>query len=138
MAPLGNQHLYMPLRMVTQRLASTSTQRLPHVLPSLVAVLSESKQCFAAAQSTSGGHDASEGPVLIHKLKTQISALLQDRKAEAKYAAIVLIKATVEAGGWSVLQGASAWVKALIGLLGVSSLYMNERYHLMKSEIPVQ
>ncbi len=56
--------------------------------------------------------------MLVHKFKTQISALLQGRTTEERWAAVVLIKATVEAGGWEVLSGSGAWVRGLLGILG--------------------
>ena len=73
--------------------------------------------------STKNGQVASEtkSAVIVHKLKTQLSALLQDKNAEARYAAVILIKASVEVGGWNVLQGIGAWVRGLIGILGVSA-----------------
>ena len=127
MAPKWSQQTFTALRVVTQRLASTSTQRLPHVVPSLAGTLSSCSECFLAAQSDAEAHNASEGPLLVHKLKTQISSLLQNRSAEARYAAIVLIKGIVEIGGWNVLQGANPWIKGLIAILGRSGSAISKR-----------
>lgn len=112
---------FLTLRVVTQRLATTSAQRLPHVIPYLTTILSKSEDFSLAAQANNETRNVSEGPVLVHKLKTQISALLQDRSPEARYSAVVLAKATVEVGGWNVLQGVSPWVKYLIGIIGRSN-----------------
>lgn len=60
--------------------------------------------------------------MLVHKLKSQLSALLQEKAVEARWAAAVLIKASVEVGGWEVLRGSGAWVRGLLGLLGVRPL----------------
>lgn len=64
----------------------------------------------------------SELSVLVHKFRTQLSTLLQDRSKEARWAAVVLLKATIEAGGWSVLRSSDKWVRALLGLIGVSQI----------------
>ena len=121
MAPQGSPQIFTPLRFVTQQLTFTPTQHVPHVVASLAAALSESQGSFLAAQLDHESHIASEGPVLVHKIKTQISALLLDRNAKARYAAVVLIKAIIEVGGWSVLQGANSWAKDIIGMLGKSN-----------------
>ncbi|MCJ1380682.1 hypothetical protein MMC17_003790 [Xylographa soralifera] len=43
--------------------------------------------------------------------------MLQDKSVEARWSAVVLIKATVEAGGWSVLQNCGAWTRGLLAIL---------------------
>ena len=53
----------------------------------------------------------------IHKLKTRISSLLQDRAPEGRYTAVVLIKAIVEVDGRPVLSGCEPWVRGLLSLL---------------------
>jgi hypothetical protein len=63
--------------------------------------------------------DASNTTVLVHKLKTQISALLNGRISEGRFAAVVLIKGVIEAGGWEVLRGSESWVRGLLAILGV-------------------
>lgn len=65
--------------------------------------------------------------VLIHKLKAQLSALLQDKSPQARYSALILIKATIEVGGWNVLQGSGAWVRAMIANLRVSCSIPNSK-----------
>jgi pre-rRNA-processing protein RIX1 len=65
--------------------------------------------------------DASASSVLIHKLKTQLSTLLNGKSPEGRFTAVVLIKAVVEVGGWEILQGAESWVRGLLSLFGVST-----------------
>ena len=110
-----------PLRVVTQRLSSTPFKQLPHVAPYLATTIAQSGKAFAAPTREGQAVGGSESAVIVHKFKTQLSALLQDKSPEARYAAVILIKATVEVGGWNVLQGVAAWVRGLIGILGVSN-----------------
>ena len=124
MAPLVEVKSVTPLRMVTQRLSTTSTAQLPHVAQFLAGSITESRKAFDAIQDESHDEFGLEVGVLIHKLKAQLSALLQDKSPQARFAAPILIKATVEVGGWKVLHGVGPWVKGLIGILGVSLLFI--------------
>ena len=117
MAP---QDAFNLLRVVTQRLSSTPSKQLPHVAPYLATTVAQSGKALATPTKDSKAIGDTESTVIIHKLKTQLSALLQDKSPEARYAAVILIKATVEVGGWNILQGLAAWARGLIGILGVS------------------
>lgn len=118
MAP---QDTFNPLRVVTQRLSSTPSRQLPHVARYLAPTIAQCGKDLATPTKDGQAVGGSESAVLVHKLKTQLSALLQDKSPEARYAAVILMKATVEAGGWIVLQGIGAWVRGLIGIFGVSN-----------------
>ncbi len=118
MAP---QDVSNPLRVVTQRLSSTPSKQLPHVAPYLATTIAQCARLFAAPTKEGQDVGGSESAVTVHKFKTQLSALLQDKSPEARYAAVILVKATVEIGGWNVLQGVGPWVRSLIGILGVST-----------------
>ena len=120
MAPEGNIQSLKPLRVITQRLASTPTWQLPHIVPFLASTISENGKQFLIIQNRNQVTDGADHAVLVHKYKTQISTLLQDRSAQGRWAAIVLVKATIAVGGWEILQGASGWVRGLLGILGVS------------------
>ena len=109
-----------PLRMVTQRLSSTPTEQLPYVVPQLTNTLLLCRPTLLASSGSQNGKDGAESAVLAHKYKTKITALLQDKSVEARWAAVVLVKATVEVGRWEVLKGSGAWVRGIIGILGVS------------------
>ena len=109
------------LRVVTQRLSSTPSTQLPHVAPILARNISECRELFNVPQTGTLNKDNPDNAIVVHKLKTQLSALLQDRIPDARYAAVILIKATVEVGGYEVLQGVAPWIKGLINILGVSS-----------------
>lgn len=112
-----------PLRVVTQRLSSTPSRQLPHIAPYLATTITQCGSTFATPASGGQAVGGSESTIIFHKFKTQLSALLQDKSPEARYAAVILIKATVGVGGWNVLQGAGAWVRGLISILGVSNYF---------------
>lgn len=120
MAPIHSVPSWYPLRSVTQRLSSTFVADLPYVVPSLVLSLSTCGQFLSEVDAQNQRRNQSEASVVVHKLKTQISTLLQNRSKEARWSAVVLAKTTVEAGGWNILQESEKWVRALIGLIGVS------------------
>src|SRR5271156_5240544 len=108
---------FNPLRPITQRLNSTSIEELPRIAPFLASSLidcSEALRSSSAQQEVNGHEDA----LLVHKLKTRISSLLQDRSPNARFAAVVLIKAVVEAGDQSILAGTEPWIRGLISNLG--------------------
>ena len=115
---ISGPQLY-PLRVVTQRLASTPTNRLPHVVPFLASTIAGCHEIFKHLETLEEGKDGSEVGIVVHKLKTQISTLLQDKSVEARWSAVILIKATVEAGGWNILQSCGAWVRGLLAILNV-------------------
>ena len=121
MAPLNLPLTFISLRVVTQRLASTPTERLPQVVSDLASTISACGDLFAASSSQNNISDGSEISLLVHKLKTQISTFLQSKNIESRWAAIILIKALVEAGGWEILRAVGPWVRGLLGLLGVCS-----------------
>ena len=95
---------------------------MAHVAPCLAAFIIDCKDILSSSTNHAVGKDASETSVLVHKLKSQLTALLQEKVVEARWAAVVLIKATIEVGGWEVLRGVGAWVRGILGLLGVRLL----------------
>ena len=107
------------LRVITRRLVSTPTSQLPHVVPFLMSSLSTD---FGDATGPENQKSQSQNEtVLLHKFKSQLTSLLQDKSFEARWAAAVLIKKTIEVGEHDVLQGVAPWVRGLVGILTVSS-----------------
>ena len=117
------------LRMVTQRLSSVSPTQLPHITAFLAGSITESREAFAKHDHGSSVRSEQDTNVIIHKLKAQLSALLQGKGPHARFSALILIKATVEVGGWSVLQGAAPWVRGMISILGVSHPVIRRKMH---------
>ena len=109
------------LRAVTHRLTATPVQQLPQITSFLATSISDCAELLSTSQSQKSGKNESDTAVQLHKLKTRLASLLQDRSVEGRWTAVVLVKATVEAGQWEVLRGCEPIVRGLIGILAVSS-----------------
>ncbi|KAJ5628673.1 hypothetical protein N7490_010901 [Penicillium lividum] len=105
------------LRAVTHRLATTPVEQLPSVAAFLATSLTDCAELLSAPQAGKSGKSDSDHTVQIHKLKTRLAALLQDRSIEGRWTAVVLVKATVEAGQWEILRGYEPIVRGLISIL---------------------
>jgi hypothetical protein len=60
---------------------------------------------------------SNEATAIAHRFKTTLTSLLQDRTIEGRWAAVVLTKAAVEAGGVATLSKSNGWVKSLVAIL---------------------
>lgn len=105
------------LRVITQRLTATPTWQLPHIVPYLASTIPSCAKVLQNPPSLGQTNDGSETAVVVHKFKTRISTLLAEKSPQAKWAAVVLIKATVETGGWEVLRASGTWIRGLLGIL---------------------
>ncbi|CEJ60531.1 hypothetical protein PMG11_09102 [Penicillium brasilianum] len=105
------------LRAVTHRLTTTPVDQLPSIAAFLAASLSDCAELLSAPQAQKPGKGDSDHAVQIHKLKTRLASLLQDRSVEGRWTAVVLVKAAVEAGQWEILRGYEPIVRGLIGIL---------------------
>lgn len=114
MAPVTSE--LATLRALTFRLASTATSQLPQHVPAIAASLANCRSLLLLPQAAAS-RSSSESTVALHKYRTQLSTLLQDRTIQGRWAAIVLIKATIEIGGWEILQKSLPWVRGLLGIL---------------------
>jgi pre-rRNA-processing protein RIX1 len=104
------------LRALTFRISSTATLQLPQHVPAIAASLANCRTLLSSPQAAAS-KTSSESSVAVHKYRTLLSALLQDRTIQGRWSAIVLIKATVEIGGWESLQKCLPWVRGLLGVL---------------------
>ncbi|KAF2866528.1 rRNA processing/ribosome biogenesis-domain-containing protein [Massariosphaeria phaeospora] len=104
------------LRALTFRLSSTPTAQLPQHVPAIAASLANCKSLLASTQ-TSASKSSSDASVAIHKYRTLLSTLLQDRTIQGRWSAVVLIKTTLEVGGWETLQKSLPWVRGLLSIL---------------------
>ena len=116
MAPQGTTSSVGTLRAMTFRISSTPTLQLPQQIPAISASLPRCKDLISSCQLP-GSKAASESAVTVHKYKTQLSTLLQDRTVQGRWTAIVLIKATIEIGGWEILSKSGPWVRGLLLIL---------------------
>ncbi|KAL4788061.1 rRNA processing/ribosome biogenesis-domain-containing protein [Aspergillus varians] len=113
----GMAHMHMTLRAVNHRLTNLPVQKLPAIAASLAASISECGELLSTPQSQKSGRVDSDQAVQVHKLVTRISSLLQDRSFEGRWAAVVLVKALVEAGQWEILRGSEPFVRGLMAIL---------------------
>jgi pre-rRNA-processing protein RIX1 len=110
------------LRYLCHRLSSTETTSLPRITSDLLQKVIRCKVPLSAPTTEKNSSDTLENSaVLVHKLKTQISTLLDGKGTtpEGRFAAIVLVKAVVETGGWEILRGVGPWVGGLLKVLAV-------------------
>lgn len=115
MAPIMTE--LATLRALTFRISSTPTSQLPQHVPAIAASLANCRTLLSSTQSSGAKASSSEASVAIHKYRTLLSTLLQDRTVQGRWSAIVLIKASIEVGGWETLQKCLPWVRGLLGFL---------------------
>lgn len=107
------------LRVLCRRLASTPVDHLPRLSPLLVSHVLRCGGPLSAAQDAKD--KASETPMLVHKLRTHITTLLTGKNPSGRFAAVCLVKAVVDVGGWETLRASDPWIRGLIGVLQVST-----------------
>ncbi|KAK0116141.1 hypothetical protein ONS95_013172 [Cadophora gregata] len=106
------------LRVLCFKLSSTAPSDLARLTPTLLRHVSFCQVPLSSPAGNATQADASASSVLVHKLKTQLSSLLNGKSPEGRFTAIVLIKAVVEVGGWEILHGVESWVRGLLSILG--------------------
>ncbi|KAF4580956.1 Pre-rRNA-processing protein rix1 [Ophiocordyceps camponoti-floridani] len=108
------------LEILCKKLSSTPPAQLPRSLPALTNHVS---RCGPALSTTPSDQkkpkddDGSRTAVLVHRLKTTITTLLTGRSPEARFAAVGVVKAVVDVGGWETLRGAEPWVRGLLSIV---------------------
>ncbi|KAK5989930.1 Pre-rRNA-processing rix1-like protein [Cladobotryum mycophilum] len=105
------------LRVLCRKLTSIPPTQLPHSLPSLIRHVLRCQDALSAPQDQKLKGDASQTSVHVHKLRTSITTLLNGRSREGRFAAIGLVKAAVDVGGWETLRGAEPWVRGLLSIV---------------------
>ncbi|KAI8966829.1 rRNA processing/ribosome biogenesis-domain-containing protein [Daldinia sp. FL1419] len=105
------------LRSLCRRLTATKVEQLPALLPSLLRDLLRCKEPLSRPQEGKAPDGSSESTVLVHKLKTQISTLLNSRTSQGRFVGVALVKAVVETGGWECLRTSEPWVRGLLSVL---------------------
>ena len=100
------------LRAVAQRVTSTPTEDLPRIVGFLSNSLGD---CSWPVDDDRTQQVDTSAP--LHKLKTRVSSLLQDRSSEGRFAAAVLIKPLTEAVFASDSSVLEPWARGLIGCL---------------------
>lgn len=115
MAPQHSPQGAATLKQLTFRISSTPVHQLPRVAAQVSASLWACRELLSSTAPSTKQN--SEDGVTVYRFKTQLTALLQDRTIEGRWSAVVLLKATIEAGGLEILSKSSGWVKTLLGFL---------------------
>ena len=113
------QTLPPDLRVLCRKLTAIPHAQLPHALPALTSHVLRSKDILAAPQEAKPKDDASQAAHHVHKLRTSITTLLNSRSKEARFAAVGLVKALVDVGGWEMLRVSQPWVGAILSVVQV-------------------
>lgn len=104
------------LRCISFRLSTAHPSQLPHIVSTHVGSLADCAELLSSPPRHAQQSGGASG-VAVHRLFSQIATLLQGRHAEERWAAAVLIKAVVEAGGYEVLNRSKHWVAGLLANL---------------------
>ncbi|KAJ3473148.1 hypothetical protein NLG97_g10488 [Lecanicillium saksenae] len=104
------------LRVLCRKLTSTPPNLLPQQLPALTHNVLRCKDVLSAQHDAKAKEDASTS-ALVHKLRRSITTLLEGRSREGRFAAVVLIKAVVDVGGWEILRTSGPWVNGLLSIV---------------------
>nr|POE76233.1 pre-rrna-processing protein rix1 [Quercus suber] len=103
------------LKAVTYRLAATPSKQLPRLAAQIAGSLWNCRQLLSRPSERSKQN--SENTVIVTRFRTHLASLLQDRTVEGRWVAVVLVKATIEAGGVESLSKSNALVKSLLTIL---------------------
>jgi pre-rRNA-processing protein RIX1 len=109
------------LRRICRKLTSTKPDQLLNLLPVLLKDLQRCQEPLSAPQESKANAN-SESSMLVHKLRTQITSLLNGRTIEGHFVAAALVKTYVEVGGWESLRASEPWVRGLLSILQVRTL----------------
>ncbi|KAK4238157.1 Pre-rRNA-processing protein rix1 [Achaetomium macrosporum] len=105
------------LRVLCRRLASTPVDDLPRLCPLLVSHVLRCGGPLSAPSDAKAKDKSSETPMLVHKLRTHITTLLTGKNPSGRFAAVCLVKAVIDVGGWESLRAADPWLRGLVGVL---------------------
>ncbi|KAK4106762.1 hypothetical protein N658DRAFT_439538, partial [Parathielavia hyrcaniae] len=105
------------LRVLCRRLEATPVDDLPRLCPLLASHVLRCGTALSAPQDTKAKDMSSETSMLVHKFRTRINTLLTGKNRPGRFAAVCLIKAVVDVGGWECLRAAEPWLRHMIGML---------------------
>ncbi|KAL1304465.1 hypothetical protein AAFC00_003459 [Neodothiora populina] len=103
------------LRAITFRISSATKAELPHVVAYVSPSLASCKDLLSEPENLN--QKDTDAAIVVNRFNTQIQALLQDRTPEGRWAAVVLVKAAIESGGWETLRRSIGWVRGLLAIL---------------------
>lgn len=110
------------LQVLCRRLASTEPDDLLRLCPTLLKQIQRCGGVLSQPSDQKPKEGSSESSVLVHKLRTQITTLLNNgRSLPGRFSAAILIKGIIDAGGWECLRTSEPWVRGLLSILQVRS-----------------
>ena len=112
------------LRSIAATLASVPDASLPPEIPPIISTLYSTPSVLEAVFLRIGNSAKHEPDlsILLHKYKTRISSLLQSRSPQGRWAAVALVKASIESSPEALGTWAKTWVPLVTALLGVCLL----------------
>ncbi|KAH9900600.1 rRNA processing/ribosome biogenesis-domain-containing protein [Xylariomycetidae sp. FL2044] len=101
------------LRSICRKLTATEVEQLPLLLPTFLKDVLRCQEPLSKPQEA----NSPEASVLVSKLRTRVSALLNGRSVSGHFVAVALVKAIVEAGGSECLRTAEPWIRGILSIL---------------------
>lgn len=115
------------LQVLCRRLASTDPDDLLRLCPSLIKQIQRCQSVLSQPSDQKPKEGSSESSVLVHKLRTQITTLLNNgRSLPGRFSAAILIKAVIDTGGWECLRTSEPWVRGLLSILQKNDPYQSK------------
>ncbi|CRK24990.1 hypothetical protein BN1708_014093 [Verticillium longisporum] len=105
------------LRVLCRRLTSTPPAQLPHSIPAFTGHVLRCRDVLSTPHDPKAKDGANEAYMLVHKLKTIITTLLNGKSAAGRFTGVTLVKAVVDVGGWECLRESGPWVRSLLSIL---------------------
>ncbi|CRJ98691.1 hypothetical protein BN1708_009482 [Verticillium longisporum] len=105
------------LRVLCRRLTSTPPAQLPHSIPAFTGHVLRCRDVLSTPHDPKSKDGANEAYMLVHKLKTIITTLLNGKSAAGRFTGVTLVKAVVDVGGWECLRESGPWVRSLLSIL---------------------
>lgn len=113
------------LQVLCRKLTSVPQDNFVSLSPVLVQHILRCGDALSRPSDQRPKDGSSESSLLVHKLKTQLSSLLNNgRNPQGRFVAAVLIKAAVDIGGWECLRTSKPWVIGLLSILQVCSTHV--------------
>ncbi len=113
------------LRAATQRLANTPIENLPRIAGFIASSLAS---CPGALNG--GNTKPSDTSVPLHKLRTRLSSLLQNRTSAGRLTAAIVIKSVAEVSRPSESSIWESWARGLLGCLNKPDPWEAKRVYL--------
>lgn len=108
------------LQVLCRRLASTAPDALPALTPALTGHILRCGGALSLPSDQKAKDSSPEASLLVHKLKTQITTLLNNGRSQpGRFAAAILIKAIIDVGGFECLRTSEPWVRGLLSIVQV-------------------